>query len=432
MRVLLVTSRCPWPPHSGDRLRALLWMEALRGHAVTLVAPPARPAEAGARPGGAGQRAAPAEEAVAWSAVAGDEVAGDEVAGDAVAEDAAVADAAAGEREVLDHVARIEVRRSLPALAAAALATARRRLPLHALLAARGWRRAVARAAEAHGPFDVAIVLLSRLVPWLPELPARRTILDSIDSAAVGMAERARAARGPARWFWRRERRAAERLEADAARRFDAVVAVTGEESARFGGKGVTLPVGIPLPRLSPGGDPGDGRSVDFAFWGRLPYFANRRAVRLLLDRVWPRIRARRPGATLLIAGAEAPRWLRRRDGRDGVRVVSPIGDRDALLAGVRVALLPIEYGSGQSLKTLEAAAAGCAIAGTTLAFRGCEHLMPAAVVEDDPERLADRAVELVESGAAAAGRALRALVEGHDARPELLARMARLVEEGR
>jgi glycosyltransferase involved in cell wall biosynthesis len=283
-------------------------------------------------------------------------------------------------------------------------------------------------------------VLLSRLVPWLPERPARRTILDSIDSAAVGMAERARAARGPARWFWHRERRAAERLEAEAARRYDAVVAVTRDESARFGDKGVTLPVGIALPpwpaagrRGDHSGDLGDGdeRGVDFAFWGRLPYFANRRAVRLLLDRLWPRIRARRPGATLVVGGAEAPRWLRSRDGRDGVRVVSPIGDRDALLAGVRVALLPIEYGSGQSLKTLEAAAAGCAIAGTTAAFRGCEHLMAAAVVEDDPDRLADRAVDLVESDSAAAGRALYALVAVHDSRPALLARMARLVEEG-
>lgn len=383
MRILLVTSRCPWPPHSGDRLRALLWMEALREHAVTLVAPP-----------------------------------GGEAAG-------------AGEGSAGHGAARVEVPRSLPALAAAVVATARRRLPLHTLLAARGWRRAIARAAEGEGPFDVAIVLLSRLVPWLPELPARRAILDSIDSAAVGMAERARAARGPARLFWRRERRAAERLEAAAGRRFDAVVAVTREESARFGEKGVTLPVGVALPgpaEVRPGGEE---RRVDFAYWGRLPYFANQRAVRLLLERLWPRIRARRPEATLVVGGAEAPRWLRSRDGRDGVRVASPMGDRDALLADVRVALLPIEYGSGQSLKTLEAAAAGCAIAGTTLAFRGCEHLIPAAVVEDDPDRLADRAVELVESGAdAAAGRASRALVEGHDSLPALLARMARLVEE--
>lgn len=383
-------------------------MEALRQHAVTLVAPPTDDA---ARTAGA------------------------------AAEAAAGAGAAAGAAESGPRVTRIEVRRSLPALAAGALAVARRGLPFHTLLAARGWRRAIARAAAVDGPFDVAIVLLSRLVPWLPELPARRTILDSIDSAAVGMAERARAARGPARLFWRRERRAAERLEAAAARRYDAVVAVTREESARFGDKGVTLPVGIPLPPLpaaDQGGEQsGDGddvdRDVDFAFWGRLPYFANRRAARLLLDRLWPRIRARRPGATLVVGGAEAPRWLRLRDGHDGVRVASPIGDRDALLAGVRVALLPIEYGSGQSLKTLEAAASGCAIAGTTLAFRGCEHLMPAAVVEDEPDRLADRAVELVESGgAAAAGRALRDLVERHDSRPALLARMARLVEEGR
>lgn len=376
-------------------------MEALRGHAVTLVAPPAESGE--------GRAAAAA------------------ATGEAGAEEAG-ADSAGG-----GGVARVEVPRSLPSLAAAVLAAAGRRLPLHTLLAARPWGPAIARAAAEHGPFDVAIVLLSRLVPWLGELPARRTILDSIDSAAVGMAERARAARGLARLFWLRERRAAERLEAAAARRYDAVVAVTREESARFGAKGVTLPVGIDVPPLAAdGGDGGDGREIDFAFWGRLPYFANRRAVRLLLDRLWPRIRARRPGATLVVGGAEAPRWLRSRDGRDGVRVASPIGDRDALLAGVRVALLPLEHGSGQSLKTLEAAAAGCAIAGTTRAFRGCEHLMAAAVVEDDPDRLADRAVELVESGrAAAAGRALRALVERHDARPALLARMARLVEEG-
>lgn len=375
MRALLVTSRRPWPAHSGDRLRALLWMEALRGHRVTLVTP-----------------------------------------------------VGTGEREDGGAVSLVEVRRPPTALAGAAARVLRHRLPLHTLLAAGDWRRAVARAAEREGPFDVAIVLLSRLVPWLPPLPARRTILDAIDSAAVGMGERARAARGPARLFWRREEAAAERLEALAARRFDAVLAVTAEESARFGKRGVTLPVGVALP---PPGPPAE-RTVDFAFWGRLPYFANRRAADLLLDRLWPRIRARRPQATLVVAGAEAPRRLRARSGRDGVTVVSPIADRDALLARVRVALLPVEHGSGQSLKTLEAAAAGCAIAGTRRAFRGCEHLAAAALVEDDLDRLADRAVEMLESGCfAAAGVRLRALVEAHDARPALMARMARLVEEG-
>lgn len=381
MRVLLVTSRRPWPPHSGDRLRALLWLEALGGHAVTLVSPP------GEQPG-------------------------------------------AGDAGVVAPRHRVDARRTVSSSLAAVLSAIPRRLPLHTLLAVRDWPRAIAGAARRDGPFDVAIVLLSRLVPWLPELPARHTILDSIDSAAVGMGERARAARGPARLFWERERRASERLERQAARRFDRVVAVTREESARFGVRGSTLPVGIEPRALPPVELEESGRPVDFAFWGRLPYFANRRAVHLILDRIWPRIRQRRPGATLIVGGAEAPRWLRNRDGRDGLRVVSPIDDREALLATVRVALLPIAYGSGQSLKTLEAAAAGCAIAGTPLAFRGADELAAAAVVEDDPDRLADRAAALAEDGWMAAGRDLHALALRHHGRPEILARMRRLVEE--
>lgn len=372
VRILVVTSRRPWPPHSGDRLRALLWIEALAGHEVTLVTP----------------------------------------AGAATAEPGA---------------ARVvEVARPPWSLAAAAAAAVARGLPLHTLLAAGAWRQALARAAEG-GTFDVAIVLLSRLVPWLPELPARRRVLDAIDSAAAGMEERARAARGPARLFWRREARAAARLEAAAARQWDRVAVVSADEAARFGDRAAVLPVGIELPPPAPAA----GRRTDFVFWGRLPYFANRRALRLLLDRVWPRVRALRPAATLVVGGAEAPGWLAARDGRDGVSVVSPIADRDALLAGVRVALLPVAHGTGQSLKTLEAAAAGCAVAGTRRAFRGCAHLAAAAVVEDDPERLAERAVDLVASGAwEEAGRALRELVAAHDARPALLARMAALVEE--
>jgi hypothetical protein len=327
-------------------------------------------------------------------------------------------------------IERVDARRTPPVLGGALFAVLGGRLPLHTLLAARDWRRAITVAEERGGPFDVAIVLLSRLVPWLPELPARRTILDAIDSATVGMEQRARAARGPARLFWERERRATERLEAEAARRYDRVIAVTDEESRRFGARGVTLPVGIESCPLAPGGAGAARRPVDFAFWGRLPYFANRRAARLLVERIWPRIRRLRPAATLVVGGAEAPRWLRARDGREGVRVVSPIVDRERFLATVRVALLPIDFGSGQSLKTLEAAAAGCAIAGTTLAFRGCEELAVAALVEDDPDRLADRAAALAESGWEASGRRLHALAERHHSRAVLLARMTALVEE--
>lgn len=328
MSVLLITSRCPWPTHTGDRLRATLWMEALRGRELTVAAPSG-------------------------------------------------------------CASCLAVPRSPLTLLRAATRIAREHLPLHTLLGARDWQSTLADT----GPFETAIVLLTRADPWaFHAARARRWILDAIDSAAAGMSERAAASHGPARVFWKSEARKAEALERHAVERYDAIVTVTANESARFGAKGVALPIGIDVAPL------GDApRTIDFGFWGRLAYFANDEAARSIVTRIWPRIRAQRPNATLFLGGAEAPQWIRKLDGRDGITVESPMRSRETTLRRIRVALLPIAFGSGQSLKTLEAAEAGCAIAGAPLAFRGCEELMSAAVVESDLDRLADRAVALLQ-----------------------------------
>jgi hypothetical protein len=360
VRVLLITSRCPWPPYTGDRLRATLWIEALRD--VELVV---------ATPTGCG--------------------------------------------------ASLKVPRTSWTALRAASRIARGQLPLHTFLGARDWHQALA----SETPFDTAIVLLTRTDPWaFHAAPARRWILDAIDSAAVGMAERAGAARGAARLFWQSEARKAERLERDAAGRYDSIVTVTPVERERFGAKGVVLPIGIAVSEL------GDvPRTIDFGFWGRLAYFANEQAVRSIVTRIWPRIRQQKQDATLFLGGAEAPSWIRRLHGNDGITVESPMNDRETALRRIRVALLPIAFGSGQSLKTLEAAEAGCAIAGTALAFRGCEQLASAAVIEDDPGRLADRALALLADEAARAHSAseLRNRVSTFYSRQTTLAQMAQL-----
>jgi hypothetical protein len=357
VRVLLITSRCPWPSHTGDRLRATLWIEALRAADVVVAAP----------------RGCDSCLAVSRSPIT-----------------------------MLRAAARI----------------ASHRLPLHTLLGARDWHQALAN----EEPFDTAIVLLTRTDPWaFHAARAGRWILDAIDSATLGMEARASASHGASRAFWNSEARKTARLERDAADRYDAVVTVTAAESERFGAKGVALPIGIAVAEL--GNAP---RTVDFGFWGRLAYFANEDAVRAIVTRLWPRIRRQRPDATLFIGGADAPAWIRRLHDRDGITVESPIVDRDAALRRIRVALLPIAYGSGQSLKTLEAAEAGCAIAGTTLAFRGCEELMSAATVEDDLDRLADRAIAMLDDDRRA-GAELRARVVRFYSRQATLDGMARL-----
>jgi hypothetical protein len=336
--VLIAASRFPWPAHSGDRLRTVIWLEALREHDVTLIAPP-----------------------------------GDMPAG-------------------IEHVEYVALRPSMPLLVARCRQALLERLPRQSLLAAvYDWERAIA---EASGdePFDAAIVLLSRCDPWLRgRLPATRTILDAVDAMSVSAVERSRAGSFPGAPFWERERARSERFEATASGAWDAVVTVSEAERGLFGAGAAVIPNGVEIQPETAG-----ERPFDFAFWGNLPYFANRDAIQLLLREVWPAIRQRVPSASLLIAGSDASPSLVRRHGHDGITVVSPMEDRANVLRRVKIALVPLRYGSGVSNKMLEAAEASCALAGTPLAFRGLSDLAEGQIVESDSSRLADECVALL------------------------------------
>ena len=374
IEVLIVSSRFPWPPHRGDALRAAIWLEALRDVAhVTLVAPPgAVPPEFG-------------------------------------------------------YVRHVPVRRTALALLAGVGRVISRGWPLQTLLAARfDWAGAFRGLADPK--FDAAIVLLSRLDPLVrPLVRARFKVLDAVDSLARNAAERGAAA-GATRALWSVEARRLEALETSAADGYDAVVVVSDEERDAFGGGATAISNGVEIGELRDG-----ERAYDFGFWGRLAYFANRDALTFLLREIWPVIRAERPAATLLIAGADAPAWVRGRSGCDGVTVVSPMEGRAALLRHVRIALVPVRFGSGQSNKVLEAAEAGCAIVAHERALRGLGEIEAATGRVSDAASCAAEALRLIgdRRGASELGARARAIVERHYARSTARGALARLVTRG-
>jgi glycosyltransferase involved in cell wall biosynthesis len=376
-RALIVSSRFPWPSITGDRVRAVAWLEALSTRAeVTLVAPE------GAVPAGA------------------------------------------------PPFSFVPARRSPSRLAAAAARTFASGLPATAMLAAGyGWPAALAIAERRAGPFDAAVVLLARLHPWVhAHVRAGRRVLDAIDSLAANLEARARAARGPARALWRMEGRRTARLEAAAAGAYDRVLVVAEAERAAFGVRASAIFHGVELAPAEDG-----PRDLDVGFWGRLAYFANRDAATWLLDEIWPRIRAAKPDATLLIAGADAPASLRRRHGRNGVEVVSPMEGRSGLLRRVKVAVLPLRFGSGQSNKVLEAAEASCALVATPDAVRGLDAIAAAASVTGEAESIAAAVLHLLREPreAVAQGRRLRQIVERDFSRAQACRRLAEVALPG-
>jgi polysaccharide biosynthesis protein PslH len=304
----------------------------------------------------------------------------------------------------------------------AAAAVIRHGLPFQCLLAAPfDWKDAIDRARNEAGPFDVTIVVLSRLHPWVKKFLAGRTVLDAVDSLKRNAGERARAASLFTRWLWRVEERRMAGLDQEVMQAYDRIVVVSEEETSDFG-QAVAVTNGVATHPLTPG-----SRAFDFGFWGRFPYFANADAAVWLLNEIWPAIRALHPAATLVIGGADAPRSLRNLAERRGVTLVSPVENMSAFARNIRVALMPLRYGSGQSSKVLEAAEAGCAIAGTPEALRGLAPLALHSGIERDAGSLARVAVDLLtdETRRTSSVAALRSTVETSYARSSTLARLA-------
>ena len=371
MRVLVIASRFPWPSYTGDRMRATIWLSALAPHArVALVAP-----EGEIPPGNRAFEFYPAPRSLARGVRAG-------------------------------------------------LAVLRDRLPLQSLLAAPyDWEGPIAAARRDFDGFDATVVVLARADPWVREsIPEGTRILDAIDSLRRNAEERGNAASKLSRWFWRQEERRLARAELDASRAYDRIVVVSDEETSQFGANAVAIVNSVVVAPL----DLNAPRRFDFGFWGRLAYFANADAALWLIGEIWPMILERRPSASCVIAGADAPRSIRRAAERRGIALLSPVDDISTLARSVRVALIPIRYGSGQLNKVLEASEAGCSIVATRQALRGLAPFLPHVLLAADPSAFAKAAIDLLEPEVGAGMAAgLRRVVATNYSRDQVLAQLA-------
>jgi len=103
------------------------------------------------------------------------------------------------------------------------------------------------------------------------------------------------------------------------------------------------------------------------------------------------------------------------------------VGDIGSFARNIRVALMPLRFGSGQSNKVLEAAEGGCAIVGTPQAFRGLAPLASHARIESSTADFARAAVDLLADDGLRTRQAarLREVVTAEYARSATLDRLA-------
>ena len=203
------------------------------------------------------------------------------------------------------------------------------------------------------------------------------------------------------RWRNRGEWRRMRRYEPLTCRWFDRVYAVSREDQALLRSLDPSLEVSLfrygvrPSLFALPPPDPG-GRVV--AFVGNFMHPPNVDAATWFCSEVLPGVRARVGGVEVRIVGASPPASVRGLASAPGVRVTGRVESVDAQLAEADVCVVPLRWGGGVKLKTLEMLASARPVVTTSVGAEGIdvvdgEH----AFVADEAGVFADRVVRLLE-----------------------------------
>lgn len=217
----------------------------------------------------------------------------------------------------------------------------------------------------------------------------------------------------PAAAMLRRFAGCARRLEEQWLPRFNRVLATSNRDARLVQGVApestpLVYPNALPLRPA-----PEVPREPVIVFSGNLEYGPNRGAVRYFRERIWPRLRERRPELRWRLIGKNPQAVKAIVAGDPRIELTGPVQDALAALAAAQVAVVPVLAGSGTRIKILEAWAAGLPVVSTRLGAEGLEAVAGEHVlVADDADGFLEAIRQLLDSEAlrarvGAAGRAL-------------------------
>ena len=184
-------------------------------------------------------------------------------------------------------------------------------------------------------------------------------------------------------------------------RRFSSVLLVTEKEREYLHGympavNAYAHPTGVDTDFFSPTMEPAEAGSV--AFLGNFQHAPNVGGLLWFAEKVWPRIRARCPGAKLYAVGGSPPDAVQAMHATNGIEVTGWVKDVRPYLQRSAVFVAPMLDGVGLRGKILEAWATEKPVVATSLAFLGLD--APdgyAGFVADDETTFADRVCKLLE-----------------------------------
>lgn len=354
MRILCLTSRLPYPPDRGDRLRAFNFIKRLAGeHRLTLV-----------------------------SFVA-------------AATEKAHLSALAPYCEAI-HVLPLSPGRS----AATALLNLWRPLPLQALYYRSGAMDRLLGEITGSQRFDAAYIHLFRMAPYAARLRGLYRIVDLTDVISKEVRRSLPYRRPVWRFIYRVEQPRIERYERQVARTFEEVWLIAEAERQTLAtacpeSNIQVVPNGVDLDLFRPDDGPTVPNSLIFVGHLRVPH--NIDAAIQLATHVLPLVRDRVPDCTLAIVGADPAPAVLALASAPGVTVTGFVPDLNRRLNQASLFAAPLRFAAGVQNKVLEAMAAGRPVVTSSIVAEGLGG-RPGEdfLLADDPATMAAQIVALL------------------------------------
>ena len=284
--------------------------------------------------------------------------------------------------------------------------------------------------------FDLVYVSSSSMAQYVPPEDSTPILMDFVDVDSDKWLQYGARLPLHKRWVYRLEGTRLRQHELSAARRANRSVVATQEEAALLHSFApwapiTVIPNGVDLDYFNPARVPATNPTI--AFTGAMDYFPNIDAVTHFCAEVFPSVRQKVPGARFLIVGKSPVPAVRRLAQAPGVTVTGTVPDVRPFMSQATVCVAPLRVARGVQNKVLEAMAMGLPVVATTKAHEGLEakpgeHLF----VEDAPHTFADTVSNLLVNPErrASVGRAARSFVETHHSWAGSMARLDQLLGE--
>ena len=254
------------------------------------------------------------------------------------------------------------------------------------------------------------VVFSSAVAQFLPDdISNLNCIVDFVDIDSDKWRQYSSSKTWPMSWVYMREYRKLFKWERDLAERVSASLFVSDKEAGQFAemvpqaaAKIHALDNGVDFQRFSPKisfENPYKNGELPLVFTGAMDYWANVDAVVWFAKEVFPVIKKELPQAVFYIVGSKPTADVTALATPGGVMVTGKVDKVEPYLQHATIAVAPLRIARGIQNKVLEAVAMEKCVVATGAAMEGIrEQNIFAKNTIDDPQLMAQRAIELLQS----------------------------------